>query len=50
MSSHTVQGDQLWHASRVGDVVKVVSLLNSGADVDTVDNVCVIACMHTYYN
>ena len=31
---------QLLYASEAGDVVRVASLLNSGADVETVDIVC----------
>ena len=32
----------MWDASIAGDVVRVVSLINSGADVDYVDEVCCI--------
>ena len=39
------QNEQLVDAIEAGDVVKVTSLLNSGADVETVDEVSQSLCL-----
>ena len=38
----SLQNEELISASRSGDVMTVVSLLNSGADVQTEDGVCIM--------
>ena len=38
----SLQNKELISASKSGDVMRVVSLLNSGADVQTEDGVCII--------